>query len=356
MNINDITTHRLVNQQLLQPKVKIPKDIVGWMGAIQAQDYAMSKWAIGSRLPGSTDHSIEEAINNGSIIRTHILRPTWHLVSADDIHWMLELTAPHVQGSVAFMNRQLELDEKTLKRTASIIEKTLRDNNHLTREEIMTVLQKAKMNTDTLRGAHIMFDAELKGIVCNGTRKGKQFTYALLNERVAQPKKIKRDEALGKLALRYFTSHGPATLQDFIWWSGLPITDARKSLESVKSELMSETIDTNTYWFVSSKLPKKVPETLLYLPAYDEFMISYKDRTAALDPAFSQTTITGNGIFKPIIVVNGKVIGTWKRTFKKDTVIIENMFFKKTGNPDKKELLAAVQLYSNFLNLKTVIK
>lgn len=356
MTINDIPLIRLYNQQLLGTKLKTPKAVVQWMGAIQAQDYAMSKWAIGSRLPGTTDESIEKAIDNGTIIRTHILRPTWHLVAADDIYWMLELTAPHIQPSVNFMNRQLGLDEKVFKRSNTIIEKSLRDHNHLTREELMTELQKAKINTDALRAAHLMFDAELKGIVCNGAMRGKQFTYALLGERVPEAIRMSKDESIAALALRFFTSHGPATLQDFIWWSGLSITNAKAGLNNVKNKLAGEIIEGREYWFSLKTVIPPQTDTLFFLPAYDEFMISYKDRSASLDTSFSSTAITGNGIFKPIIVVNGKTAGVWKRSFKKDTIIIEPQFFKKTGNPKKQELLAAIKPYSDFMNMKTILQ
>jgi hypothetical protein len=357
MTLNDIVLIRLHNQQLLGTKLKSPQALVDWMGAIQAQDYAMSKWAIGSRLPGSSDESIEKAIDKGTIIRTHILRPTWHLVSADDIYWMLELTAPHVRAGTAFMNRQLGLDEKVFSRSNAVIEKALRDNKHMTREELMTELKKAKINTDDLRGAHLMFDAELKGIVCNGAMRGKQFTYALLGERVIKPESLKKEEAVAKLALRYFTSHGPAALEDFIWWSGLSITNAKAGLNEIRSKLAHETIEGREYWFSPKvKIPEKTPDSLLFLPAFDEFMISYKDRSASIDKAFVSNAMTGNGIFKPIIVLNGKVIGTWKRTFKKDTIVIEPQFFRKTGNPKKQELAAAVEPYSNFMNMKTLLQ
>jgi len=356
MTLSDITTIRLYNQQLLGTKLKSPKAVAHWMGAIQAQDYAMSKWAVGTRLPGSTDESIEKAIDQGTIVRTHILRPTWHLVAADDIYWMLELTAPHIRPSVNFMNRQLGLDEKVFKRSNAIIEKSLRDHNHMTREELMAELRKAKINTDALRAAHLMFDAELKGIVCNGAMRGKQFTYALLSERVPEAIRLSKEESIATLALRFFTSHGPATVQDFMWWSGLSITNAKAGLNDIKKKITSETIEGKEYWFSPKTVIPPQTGTLFFLPAYDEFMISYKDRTASLDSANNSSAITGNGIFKPIIVLNGKVLGTWKRSFKKDTIIVEPQFFKKTGNPKKAELLAAIKPYSDFMNMKTILQ
>lgn len=358
MTPKDIATIRLHNQQLHSTKPGSPEAVVAWMGAMQAQDYAMSKWAVGTRLHGSSDEAIEQAISNGSIMRTHVLRPTWHLVAATDIHWMLELTAPHVKATAAFMNRQLELDDKIFKRSNAIIGKTLRDGNHLTREELMAVLGRSGLGieTNSLRAAHLMFDAELSGIVCNGPRRGKEHTYALLHERVHKPKSIQRDEAAAKLALRYFTGHGPATLQDFIWWSGLPAKDAKAALEAIRSKLLSETIHEQIYWFFPMPAKaKKSTGSIYFLPAFDEFLISYKDRSAAIDVAAAKHAFTSNGIFKPVIVVNGTVTGTWKRTIKKDAVLIEAQFFHTTGNPDKQELINAATAYGDFMKLKTIL-
>jgi hypothetical protein len=357
MKPSDIILHRLHNQQLIRTDLTTPQEIVAHMGAVQAQDYDMSLWAVGVRLPGSARSQVEEAIDQGNIIRTHILRPTWHLVAAQDIHWMLELTAPHVHTTAASYNRQLGLDDKLLKRTGTLIEKALQKNGHLTREELMDMLERAKISTEGLRPAHIMLDAELKGIVCNGTRRdGKHHTYALLQERVPPAAKMQREEALAILALRYFTSHGPATLQDFIWWSGLPVKDARKGLAAVAQKLASETTGEHTYWFAPSQSPViSTGNTLHFLPAFDEFMISYKDRSASLDASKSSSAITANGIFKPIILVNGKVTGLWKRTVKKDSVHIETQFFNRTGNPNKTALQAAINPYASFTGLKPVM-
>lgn len=331
MNLSDIAHLRLSNQQLANSIYQKPKEIVSWLGAMQAQDYNMSKSAIGVRLPNSTEDSIEQAINKGEILRTHVLRPTWHLVAPKDIRWMLELTGPRLLNMVASWGKKLELDSKTLNRTNSIIQKLLRDKNYSTREELMKAIQKVGISTDDLRSAHIMFHAELNGIVCSGPMREKKITYALLDERVPLTKKVRREEAVGMLAERYFKSHGPATIADFVWWSGLTMKDAREGLKMVESKLISETIDSQVYWLSSSGYNlKKNKNSIFFLPAFDEFMVSYKNRSASLDKIFTKNTITANGIFKPIIVINGKVEGIWKRTIKKDHVLIENQFFNSS--------------------------
>lgn len=344
-----IAQQRLHNQGIINTTFTKPSEVVAHLGAMQAQDYPMSKWAVGLRLPHATDESIEAAINEGSIVRTHILRPTWHLVAAQDIRWMLALTAPQVHQLVAYMYRQLELGDALLSRSNTIIAKALEGNNHLTRAELMAELDKEGINTSELRSAHLMFHAELNGIVCSGAMRGKQITYALLDERVPTTNSLAREEALAELAKRYFVSHGPATLQDFVWWSGLKVADARAGLEMIKSALISENIDDQLFWFPSltSSFPKN---TVHLLPAFDEFMVSYKDRTASLSSDNHTTAITGNGIFKPIVVVNGKVEGTWKRSVQKDKVKVETAFFNSSF--DKVQLSSAIEQYTHFLGKK----
>jgi hypothetical protein len=273
MRLSDIPKIRLQSQQIAGTKIKSPKEMVEWMGAMQAQDYQMAIWGIGVRLAHSTDKEIETALDKGQIIRTHIMRPTWHFVSSGDIYWMLELTAPHIRTTLNAYSRSVGLDESTLFKCHKIFKTALRDNNHLTRDELMALLEKAKISTDGFRSVHIMFHAELNGIVCNGVKKGKNQTYALLEERVPKTKTISREEALAKLAQRYFSSHCPATIKDFAWWSGLPMKDVKSALEMIRSKFISETIDSETYWFTNSTFaPTRDNSTTYLLPAFDEFL------------------------------------------------------------------------------------
>ncbi len=353
MTNSDIVKSRLINQHIAEPYYKKPEELVAWMGAMQAQDYAMAKWAIGLRLLGATDSSIEKAIDEGKIIRTHLMRPTWHFVAAKDVRWMLALTAPQLLAASASRHKQLELDDKIFKRSATIIEKLLRDGNHLTREEIMKELGKSGIKTDEQRAVHLMFYAELDGLVCNGIRRGKQFTYALLDERVKPTKSLLKEEALSELCKRYFSSRTPATLQDFCWWSGLSVANAKTGLEAIKSKLESEKIETNTYYWISNSIAADSLNTTRLLPAFDEYLISYKDRSAVLDAEFTGHALSSNGIFYPIIVVNGKAIGTWKRTVKKEKVAIELNPFTAINKSTYKEIALAANVYDKFIE-KTV--
>lgn len=318
MNLTDISHLRLINQQIIASKFKTAKEIVGCMGAMQAQDFSMAKWAIGVRLLKSTDKLIESAIDKGEIIRTHLMRPTWHFVSSDDIYWMLELTAPQIKASLKSRDKELEINKFIYEKSNFIIENALHGGKHLFREELVSGLEQANIATDNNRASHLLLRAELDGIICSGTTKNNKITYALLSERVPKAKVFTREEALSKLAQKYFTSHGPATLQDFVWWAGLSVTESKHALEMIKSNLVSETIDNQTYWFTDLfSIPNIDKELVCLLPAYDEFIISYKDRTATLPFEIHNKAVSNNGIFRPTIVIKGQVRGLWKRTIKK---------------------------------------
>lgn len=357
MTLADIANTRLISQQITEPKFQTAKDLVGWMGAIQAQDYAMARWAIGVRLPGSTDTQIQSAIDKGEIIRTHVLRPTWHLVSAHNIYWMLELTAPRIKSSLKSRHKELALTEKIFSKSMEVISKTLSGNNHSTREELVSELIQAKIETGNNRSSHILLMAELDGLICSGVSKGKKQTYALLADRVPKNKILSKEEALAKLALKYFSSHGPASLNDFTWWSGLSVSEARQALEMIKPSLVSETMSLKTFWMLQSQTHSKENKrpSIYLLPAYDEYIISYTDRSAMLSFENHQKSISRNGLFKPVIVLNGQVIGLWKRTINKEKVLLELDFFKSPNGSLKSLVHQASESFGHFLEKEAAI-
>ena len=358
MTHQEISHHRLVSQKLLETNSNSPEEIVRHLGAMQAQDYGMAKWAIGSRCD-ATEKEIEDVINSGKIIRTHILRPTWHFVSADDIHWMLDVSGPQVKRIILSETKKYGYDEKEFERINSNIEKILAGNNHLTREEIIQELNIKKVSGEYyLSPVLIMMYAELSGLVCNGKMKGKEITYALLEEKVSKPQsKLTKEEGLAKLAKRYFESHGPATLLDFSWWSGFPQTTAKLAIISIESELNSVEIDNQKYWFGTNFTGvDNFCESVHFLPAFDEILISYKTREASILLEHQSKAFTNNGIFKPIILENGKVIGTWKRTLKKDHAKIETQFFNETEEHKKLILFEGIMSFQKYLETKIAIE
>ncbi|MBE0649954.1 MAG: AlkZ family DNA glycosylase [Bacteroidales bacterium] len=353
MSLSDIANFRLINQQITNSEFKTPKEIVGWMGAIQAQDMNMAKWAIGARLNGSTEEEIDSAIEKGEIIRIHLLRPTWHFVSSEDIYWMLDLTSPQIRTTLKSRDKRLGHNEAIYRKSNAILEKALSGGNHLSREELIPLFINSGLAVDENKAAHLLLRAEIDGLICSGKIKEKKQTYALLSERVSKKKTFAREEALAELAKRYFTSHGPATLQDFIWWSGLSIGESKQALEMVKSGILSETVGDQTYWFAAvSEVSLRNKDSVYLLPAYDEFVISYRDRTASLIFEDHNKAVSNNGVFRPIIVEKGIVTGIWKRTIKNDKVMIETEFFRPPGKVMHNRLLKPLTSYGHFLEKK----
>lgn len=345
----DIASRRLYNQLLTHPAADQPGDVVAWLGAVQSQDYASAKWALGLRMQPATEGVIEQAFNDGAILRTHVMRPTWHFVAPTDICWMLELTAPRVHAANGTQYRQLELNEALCMRSNAAIAKALQGGRQLTRLELGSALEEAGIPAPGLRLAYFVMRAELDAVVCSGPRRGKQFTYMLLEERAPGARHLEREEALAKLVQRYFLSHGPATPQDFVWWSGLTLADATNGLEMVKSQLDSEVIDGRTYWFSTATAPAREPSLTAYLlPNYDEFG-SYRDRSAIFDAAQNDQLF-----YSHTIVIQGKVVGTWKRTFQKDAVVLTLAPFTPLTEAEGQALAAAASRLGEFLGKKVL--
>lgn len=273
----DVAQARLSNQLLGKKKCKTPGEVVAWLGAVQAQDFAAAKWALALRMRKATDTDIERAFNDGAILRTHVMRPTWHFVAPQDIRSLLALTAPRVHAANAHMYRKLELDDDRLSRCHAVLTKALRGNQYLTRSELANRLSENRIKAAGQRLAYILMHAELEALICSGPRRGKQFTYALLEERTPQSQKLHLDEALAQWTLRYFASHGPAQLKDFAWWSGLTLHDAQRGLDLAAPQLARAIIDDKPHWFSpNSKTAKRKTPSALLLSIYDEYTIAYR--------------------------------------------------------------------------------
>lgn len=356
MKLSDITGIRLINQHISGNKLNTVRDLVSDMGAIQAQDYAMAKWAIGLRLNDANEQSIRKAIDKGDIFRTHLLRPTWHFVSAEDIQWMLSLTAPRIKTSMKSRNKQLGLTQPVFNKSNDVIKKVLTGDNHLTREELAAHLNKAKIKTDMNRASHLLMEAELDGIICSGKSRGNKLTYALLEERIHEPKSLNRDESLAKLADIYFKSRGPATVKDFAWWSGLSLTDAKTAVELINKKFAHFEVNKQTYWLKATTPSSRVKKNVFLLPAYDEYLLSYSDRSAMLVSEKHKGIVSSNGIFYPLIVVNNSVVGTWRRTIQNNTVNLEMNFFEPQDANTKNLINKEAIKFSKFLGKDPRVK
>lgn len=354
-----IAIRRLVGQHLTSPFTGTPAALVRHLGAIQSQDYPGAKWAIGLRSGGVSDADVEREYSDGRILRTHVLRPTWHFVHPEDIRWMLELTAPRVKATMATYDKHLELDEALLKRTNAAIERALRDGTHLTRQELAAELRRVRLDPkSTQRLSHIVMRAELDAIICSGPRRGKQFTYALLEERAPNATRLERDEALRDIALRYFTTRSPATPQDFSWWSGLTIGDARRAIDAARPVLVEEQIDGRMYWSHRDATDDTLATLHAHLlPNYDEFFIGYRDRSAIGQRIDTLSLLAGwNALTSHILAIDGQVVGGWKRVVRKEAVVAVFDVRLKLSRRERGALAAAAKRLAEFLGTTVMVE
>jgi winged helix DNA-binding protein len=329
---------------------------VAWLGAVQAQDYPAAKWALGLRAPGLTDADVESAFNRGTILRTHVLRPTWHFVTPADIRWMLALTGPRVNAINGHYCRRLGLDARVLARSRTVLERALRDGMQLTRAELGSVLRRAGVrDADGQALGHVMMNAELEGVVCSGGRQGRQFTYALLEERAAPARTLTRDEALGELTRRYFTSHGPATLRDYVWWSGLTVGDARRGIDIVGQGLDRQALDNLTYWSAGTGAGGRVAKGALLLPNYDEYLIAHQDRDLVVGPSRrSAAGPRGSDVFTHSLILDARLAGSWTRTVGRDAVAVEVVSYRRLTPADRRAVAKAAERYGGFMKQAVV--
>ena len=351
----DLLRGRFANQHLAHPRLVDPAQIVAHLGAVQAQDYAAAKWALAQRLRGATDAALDAAFNAGAILRTHVLRPTWHFVAPADIRWLLALTAPRVNLLLAHYDRQWGVEPAILKRGHAALARALQGGQQLTRAQIDTVLQAASIQLGGEGLGHVAMHAELDGLICSGPRRGKQFTYMLLDERVPPAPALTRDEALLALVTRYFTSHGPAQPQDFAWWSGLTLGDTRKGLPMAGARLSRATVNDQDFYFAPAAAPP-IPPAAYLLPNYDEYTVAYKDRSHFHDAAdFQSSNARANVPFANMIVMGGRVVGIWKRTLGSKSVQVAATWLRPPTPAQQRALEAALQRYGRFLGLPATL-
>ena len=305
---------RLRNQWLDRAR-RTPAAVVAQLCAVQAQDFIGAKWAIGLRAHGLDDAAVEAAFNAGEILRTHVMRPTWHFLSRTDIRWMLTLTAPRVHQVSAFYYRQLGLDARTLSRAHRVLASELAGGRSRTRTELATALAARKIDARGPRLGLLTIHAELEQVMCSGPARGRQLTYALLDDRAPAARAHRPRDPGAELASRYFGSHGPATLRDFVWWSGLTVAQARRGIESASPALVARTLDGFTFWAKSWDTPARLPPATFLLPNYDEYLIAYKDRHLVRPPAAvdADGIMKGPDAFAHPLIVDGVLAGVWRR-------------------------------------------
>ncbi len=331
-------------------------ELVSHMTAMQAQDLSMSLWAVGSRSNTPTIQSVIEQFNTGTILRTHVLRPTWHLVSSQDIRWMLELSAERIHRSAAAHYAALELDEKVLRRCRKVLTKHLETRDWASRDELVDVLENAGVKCDSLRASHVFMDAELHRIVCSGPLLKNRQSYALLDKRAPRSRALSREEALGALALRYYCSHGPASVKDFAWWSGCTLREAQQATRDCASKLEQIQLHERTLYFSSEssalmKTTLKPHKGVLLLAAFDEYVIAYAERDEILNAELKQRSISKNGVFRPIVLHNGVAVGTWQALKKGKRLEVQHHISGDTSTQLQKKLNSAISRYEDFVGV-----
>ena len=351
LSAKTLVQQRLANQRVTRAAGADPAAIVRWLGAVQAQEFGPAKWGLGLRMaPSVTDARVQRAFDAGRIVRTHVLRPTWHFVTPADIRWMIELSGPRLHRAMAPYDRRMGLDAPQFARAAKVCERVLRDGQCLTRRELAAHFEKAGLPGAGFRVGHIALYLEAEGVLCSGPRAGKQSTYALLDERVPAGPRRSRDEALLELARRYFRSHGPATLRDFVWWSGLATADARRGLEM--SRARKRVIDGTTYWTLGAASPATRQRPLVHLlPIYDEYLVAYRDRAAVPHGASMLPSVAGGFVkFQHAVIAGGQVAGTWRPAVRGGKLQINVATLRKFSTAETRALERTKERYRRFLS------
>ncbi len=340
------------NSGLTGDPFRSPEEVVAWHGAMQAQEYGLAKWSVGQRARNFVDEDVDRALEAAAVIRTHVLRPTWHFVAAHDIRWMLALTAPRVRRHVASRFRELGLDQPTLGRCETEIASALARNRPLTREELRRVLGAAGIDPSGPRLSFILLHGELEAVVCSGGLYGKQHTYALFDERVPPTREFDHDEALVELVRRYLQSHGPATAQDLRWWSSLPMADIRNALHLLGSAVRSEVIEGTTFWLLSADTrPRQNGSRVHLLQLYDETLVGYTESRFFGDPreATARAAWRDRSLPSGVLLIEGGVAGHWRRTLKKDLVTLEVFLYDEPSSATVRRLETAATEMGRFL-------
>jgi hypothetical protein len=325
--------------------------VVRRLGAVQAQDYRASLWAVGVRMRAGTEADVERAIADARIVRTWPMRGTLHLLAAEDVRWMQRLLAPRaIARDGARHEREYGLDARELRRCRKAVETILGDGRPMSRPALYRALEAAGIATAGSRGLHVCGRLAHDGLICGGPREGAQPTFVLcdawLPEKTVAPA---REEALALLALRYIAGHGPATAHDLAWWSGLPVKQAQAALASVSSQLDTVDIGGARYWQAGDASSGARSRSVHLLPAFDEYLLGYKDRTPVLEPAHHRRVFTINGIIHPCVVVDGKVVGLWPRGAGQRDAPMTLDLFRPLSDGEQRGVRTAAKRYAGFL-------
>ncbi len=353
--LSDLISWRLQSQQLTTPGLHTAAQVFSRLGAIQAQDYEMAKWSIGLRMQSAGEAVVEQAIANHEIVRSWSLRGTLHFLAAEDVHWLNGFLAPMIIAGNQRRYRQLELDETDFATSHKVLQKVLAGGKALTRTQIAEALESQGVSAKGQRAPYLLQRATFEDLICHGPLAGRDPTYVLLDEWIQPSAGIPHDEALARLAQRYFSSHGPASLQDFAWWSGLKVSISRQGLETVRSSLASVKVNGEELWAGRDFDLGEVTHRAHILPPFDEYLLGYKDRSLVLDPAHTKKVNAGGGMPKPAVLLDGMVAGIWKRSVKKNGIQVSIEPFDRLEEAQVDAIQAAARRYAEFYGKKAEV-
>jgi hypothetical protein len=358
MDWRNIAWWRMHNLGLNSEPFDSPEGVVRWLGAVQAQEFEPAKWSVAQRTLNVDEAEMDRLVDEGLILRTHLLRPTWHFAHPEDIHLLLQVTGPRVQVSNGSVYRNYGLDEVVFDRCNKVIVEALGGGNHLTRKELGEILSQHGIDTSGPRLAGIMMNAELEAVICSGELRGKQQTYALLEERVPNALQYDPDEALVEVIRRYFASHGPATVQDCRAWGSMKIADIRRGIEMLGDELESFELDGLTYWYVHGP-PEQRPEApdVHLLQSYDEFFMGYLETRGVVDSAGRLRTLNPDGLIGTgPVIVDSQVSGHWRRKLTTSRVKVQIELLIDLTGPMIDAIEAEADRYGAFLELEATVE
>jgi hypothetical protein len=350
-----ISSWRLASQQLARPRWQEPERVVAWLGGVQAQDDRWAQWSIGLRMRDATEAAVQRAVKGRQIVRTWAFRGTLHYLAAADVRWLLSFLAPTIIAGNARRYRQLELDEATFARSDDVIRRALEREGALVRSEIASVLEEEGISAQGQRAPYLLQRAALDGVICHGAPRGREPTYVLLSEWIGTREGSDSGQGVDALAARYLASHGPATVHDFAWWAGLRVTAARQAVRDATSLVRVES-GGKELWAAQGAPPPPVQGTAYLLPPFDDYLLGYKDRSAALDPAYAKRVNRGGGMPRPAIVVDGKVVGTWRRATKSGKTIVTLELFRALDRDESRAVEEAARRYGTFASAPVEIQ
>jgi hypothetical protein len=349
----DLSRLRLRNQYIVGSRLEDPAEVVRDLCAVQAQDYPAALWAIGLRLQRATEADVVQAIIERRIVRTWPMRGTLHFVTAKDVRWLLALLGPQtLRRSAARLRRDFEIDVSVVRRARRVVMAALKDGQALPRPALYERLDAQGIQTLQQRGFHVLWWLAQEGLICCGPREGRQHTFVLLDEWVPAAPALTRDAALALLAERYFSHHGPATLADFAWWTGLSAGDANAAVDGARSRLSSESDGGTTWWWKAGARRRSRTEAACHLlPVYDEFAVGYADRSATLGRLHARKAAAGHGIFRAPILIDGRIVGSWTRVLKKNRVEIALAPLIRLNREHLAAIHDAAERYGDFVGL-----